>query len=1599
MRLFARPPKVDSQGCNVTRRRSVGAAIRVAFSAASLAALVPSTPAQALDYLNVTVEPDRAMPSACLSFSTQLPRGHAETLEPFIAIQPAVDHSLEARGKDLCIGGLQHGRHYAIRIKAGLSGVDGTALPKDVAIDVQVPDRDRQVSFDRDKSVLPLVAGVGLPLKSVNVERAHVALYRLSDRALVDHLAAYWFGQALNSYNLQEVVDRSTKLFEGSLDIAAERNKQVSTTIPIDKLIRKLEPGIYVATATSDGEKADADADKATQWFSISDIGLTTVKTDAGMLVVARSLQSAAPMAGVELRLLSRSNEILTSPRTDADGRALLPGGLFRGEHGNAARVLTAVDAAGSFTWLQLDAPALDLSDLDIKGRAPPVGNDAFLWTDRGVYRPGETIHLGALLRDGDARNVRGVPMTIHVMRPDGIEVDKKPLVLAAAAGGTLDIPMADNAFSGIWRFWASAGDAKKFGEVAVSVQDFVPPRLETKITMPPGVQAADGPIAVDIAADYFYGSPGADLSGSVEGTLQAADSPFKGLDGFHFGLAEEPFLPKALKAEDFATDDKGRAHVELKPDDVPDTTVPLAVSVRATVNDVDGRPAAAEATRVLHTADRFIGLRPTFSSLPDAATAAFDVALVDGDGQSLGRESLKWTLVKEDYTYNYFYRDGRWQSHESVTDARVNGGEVVLDASGRGRVSAQVSSGRWRLEAYDASGRTATSVRFEAGWWATSQGEDRKPEVMPVSIDAHPPPGKVRAMVEPSFAGRVLVMLDGNGLHGVREIDMPKGGVPVEFDAADVPAAGAYVLAVEVSPAGAVIPRLPVRAVGLAWVAGAAAARTLDVTIAAPEKIQPKTMLAVDVAVTGAASGEEAFVTLAAVDEAVLRMTSFATPDPADHYLGRREPGFELRDIYNQLIDPAGNPGRLKEGGDGNANLNMGGLDVKTFKTVALFEGPVKLDPEGHARVSVDVPDFSGRLRLMAIAWTADRYGKADRAVTVRPPLLAELTLPRFLAPGDKVRARIMLTDLEAPEQTYRVTLTTSGAVAIDRRDALFEDVKRDKRRYVDRLLTAGAVPGVGRIHMVATGDDGATTERDFEISVRTPNAYVTQRQIVELPPGGRLSLDDALGHDLVPGTAKLEVAASSVPAIDVNGLLDDLRRYPYGCAEQTISRAFPELFLSRLGIKAPAQTANAVTGQGAIQRLASLQADDGSFGYWTSFDTGNVWLTAYAVDFMQHARAAGLNVPEGMESRATSWLAGRFAAADPAPREVAGAAYASIVLSRAGKLDLSQLRYVAARVRGAVPSDIARVQLASALTRVGERDMAAELLAGPLVKRDPAVYLNDYGSRLRDEAMTLSLMAEEKLLPRKALIQRALDLSRATGGRAYLSTQEEAWLLRVAFDLTATSPLAVTLDGKPNAPGAKTLQATLPLARGRTASLVNDGREPAYVALATTGIPAGSQPAETNGFSVAREYFKLDGSPANLADLHQNDELVVVVSGAMTDPFQRKVLAVDMLPAGLEPETVGLATSRDDGQFKWLKDLTEPTFFALRDDRYMAGMDLEGAAAKFKFAYVVRAVSPGTFADPGPQIEDMYAPAYHARGGAGTLEVKPARQPTARP
>lgn len=1575
----------------MTRAGSIARGIGRLIALALLLAAAPLRAQPAMEYLSYEVQVEQALAGICLTFTGDVPR-RPSALEPFVEVSPRTDTGLTGNGRRVCLSGLRHGQEYRVTLHAGLPAADGGKLAQETVLAVTVPDRAPRLFFSGNGTILPFRNGGGLPLRSVNAAEAKLRVYRIGERNIIAQIENSNLGEALTGWSESQIAGSSgQKVFDGSVEIRSERNREVTTALPLDQMLPELRPGLYVAVAglpAADTQEWEA---RATQWFTVSDLGLLAIKGTGGLDVVVSSIASAEPVQGAMIELVSRSNDRLATLTTDGAGRAMLPAAMLRGAGGAAPRLLLASRGTGELSFLELDKPALDLVDLGVDGRTPPGPLDAFLWTERGIYRPGETIHLGMLLRDPAARAVPDLPITLKLLRPDTIEAARFTLPGGAMGAGTLDIPVPQDAFTGAWAITAHAGaDRPAIGRVELVVEDFVPPRLEIAATAVDQRPPASGPIKVGVEARYLYGAAAAGLTGEVELFIRAASEPFPAFKGWRFGLVQEPFLQQGVSPMPFTADDKGRATLQISPESLPETTFPLEAQVLARVFDIDGRPTATDLVIPLSTSPAFIGIRPGFDdAVPEGGEARFEIARVNADGDAQGQAALAWALYEEEWDYVWFQRYGRWEYENTVRDRRVGGGELALGADGRAVLAQTVTSGRYRIEVFDPNGITATSVRFNAGWWSDGVASDR-PDKLPVTLLPDSDPGTVRARIETAFPARVIVALADGAVRQLKEVMLPKGGGIVEFSDAEVGPGGAYLLATAISPSGAVLPRLPARAVGAAWIAGPLAERRLDLAIEAPESIEPGRQLPVTIRVANAQAGEEVQVTLAMVDDAVLQMTRYTAPDAAGHYLGRRALGIELRDVYGRLIDPAGQPGRLVSGGDSRASLQLQGIDVKTFQTVAAMTAPLTVGADGTAQASFAVPDFSGRLRLMAVAWSKSRVGNAEATLTVRPPLLAELTLPRFLAPGDVADLRFRLTALSAPPGTYEVALTTEGGLSFDRTKLSFKDVMPERGRFAPLKLTAGTDPGTRRIGVRVTGPNGHVTERSFEIAIRAPQPYLTRRELLTLAPGQRLTLDGALAADLLPRTARGELTVSSVPAFDVPGLVGDLERYPYGCTEQTVSRALPLLYLAKLlGPEAGRERAEAA--QRAIGRLASLEATSGGFAVWSARGEAEYWLTAYVADFLAEARANGVSVPGGMEQRTLDWLARQLSGSADAPAQVAAGSYAGLVLARAGRIDTARLRYFALRTIDRQPSDASRVQLAAALAHQGERELSGRLMAGLGQARldDPKAPLMDYGTSLRDEALVLATASAVGLRTTSELLPLADRTARDAAGTRWLGTQEQAWLLRAAASLSGGGDLDLLVGGDALS-GRQTVQRPFELANGTPPlELQNRAQEPAYVAVGVTGVPATAPPAESRGFTIERRWFKPDGQPANVARLRQSEQLVAVIEGKVTAPGFRRALVVDLLPAGLELESLELVGSPSLEQFAWLGELAQPQHIALRDDRFVASLDLQGGQDRFRLAYIARAVTAGSFAAPGIQVEDMVEPSQLGRGPAGRLNI----------
>ena len=426
----------------------------------------------------------------------------------------------------------------------------------------------------------------------------------------------------------------------------------------------------------------------ATQWFIVSDLGLSAFSGNDGIHVFVNSLATTESKSGVEVRLISRGNEVLATRRTDASGHAQFEAGLASGEGGSAPAMLAATDAQSDYAFLSLKAPAFDLTDRGVGGRPAPNGLDAFIYAERGVYRSGETAYLTALLRDAQGAAALGVPLTLVVERPDGVEFRRAAVADQGLGGHGLSLALPASAPTGTWHVRAFT-DPKRppVGATTFLVEDYIPDRIEFDLTSPSGHISQKVPAKVEVAGRFLYGAPAANLD--LEGDLTVAVAKERtGFAGYQFGLADEEVEPVQQPLDDLpATDAAGKASFSVNLDKLPSSTHPLEAQIAVRMAEPGGRAVEHKVTVPVTASGNMIGVKPAFSgrSLADGASATFDVVVVAPDGTAVAQRGLHYELLRIDTHYQFYKRDGSWNYEPVKTTKRVADGTVdtALDKAG----------------------------------------------------------------------------------------------------------------------------------------------------------------------------------------------------------------------------------------------------------------------------------------------------------------------------------------------------------------------------------------------------------------------------------------------------------------------------------------------------------------------------------------------------------------------------------------------------------------------------------------------------------------------------------------------------------------------------------------------------------------------------------------------------------------------------------------------------------------------------------------------------------------------------------------------------
>ena len=743
-----------------------------------------------------------------------------------------------------------------------------------------------------------------------------------------------------------------------------------------------------------------------------------------------------------------------------------------------------------------------------------------------------------------------------------------------------------------------------------------------------------------------------------------------------------------------------------------------------------------------------------------------------------------------------------------------------------------------------------------------------------------------------------------------------------------------------------------------------------------------------------GLSPGEDAKIVVAAVDVGILNLTNYKPPAPDDYYLGQRRMTSEIRDLYGQLIDGMqGTRGQIKTGGDA-AGAELQG-SPPTQKPLALYSGIVTVGADGSAEISFDIPEFAGTARVMAVAWTATKLGRATTDVTVRDPVVLTATLPRFLLNGDKGTMSFDLDNVEGAPGDYTINVKTSGPVKVTGNPATTVKLAAKQRTSMSLALDAGGA-GTAALDVDIKGPNGLTLARHYALDVKAATQILARRSIRTLAKGESLTLTSDMFSDLVEGTGAVSLSVSLSTALDAATILKALDRYPHGCSEQITSRAMPLLYVNDLAAGAHLAMDTEIDQRikDAIDRLLARQGSNGSFGLWSA-GGDDAWLDAYVTDFLTRAREKGFAVPDVLFKNALDRIRNSVVNANE-PEKDGGRdlAYGLYVLARNGTAPIGDLRYLADTKLSNLATPIAKSQLAAALALVGDKGRAERVYARRLESLAPKPVLEfgrvDYGSALRDAAALVSL-ASEGNAPRATLTQAVARVEVARGLSPYTSTQENAWLV-LASRALAKETLTLDIDGAPVKTALYRSYKAAAMA-GKSIKITNTGeaacrrwsrsavrrsrrsrrrrtvsRSSAATLRSTASPPTCRRPNRT----IALPWFSRSPRPSR--------NTVTSWCRIISRPALRSTIRIWSCPA-----TAARWTGSRTARRRKTPIPRRPLYRGIdraADDKSV-----------FTVAYVVRAVSPGKYVLPQAYVEDMYNPSRYGRTGTGAVEVRAAK------
>ncbi|MCD4680126.1 MAG: hypothetical protein K8S00_07045 [Bacteroidales bacterium] len=1533
-------------------------------------------------------------------------------LKRFVSVDPKVNFEVKALKNGLLISGdFIEGESYKINISGNIKGVFGKEMGEDYSQYVSFGKVEPYIKFTDESAVyLSSKGNKNLGLTIINIPKVRLQIFKIFENNILQYMRngkswdyfydddQYhdWYGWDMDkNYGkvvLNKIIDTKTLPKNGNISLLNIDLNEINYSGDFK--------GLYIVRVESTEKKWLQDI----QLVSVSDIGLIVKKGINNIKVFTNSILDATPLSGVKISFISSNNQKVYSASTNSEGLANLSD-MENKIPGFSVAMVTA-QKGEDFNYIIFNRSRVEKSRFDVGGkRSRGVNYDVFIYGDRDIYRPGDSVYINTVVRTMNREVVKDIPVKIKVVLPNGRKflLLKKQLDNEGAAEARFFLPLG--VLTGTFTIEVYSGNDIFLKSSRIKVEEFMPDRIKVDAKLDKEKYETGDTIELSVNAMNLFGPPAAGRKYEIEMQLNRRSFTPKDLNEYIFNITLPDRISFDRIVREGKTDDKGNAKENFLLPQHKNIGV-LNGKIYTTVFDETGRPVNRLSHFEIYTQKIFFGIKrfDYWTGTKDPIQIAFIASdrngkVLNGVPAIIQIKYITWETVIERRGRRFRYNSQRKEMLVFTKELSLNGTESQISYT-------PLRSGKYEVQIMSEEEDSYVNASFYAyGWGDTDYNSfevSKEGEItMEFDKEIYEIGDQAKILFKSPFNGNILVTVEREDVIDHFYLKTNKKAASLNLKVRENFLPNVYITATAIRKIDdANIPLMVAH--GFAPLKVEKLSNKLKITIDAVEKSRSKTRQRIKVK-----TKPNTELTIAVVDEGILQLTDFKTPDPYGYFYQKRALEVNSFDIYSFLFPELSSKVSSIAGGAGmDMGKRINPLAGKRVQLVAFWSGIKNTGSNGECSFDIDIPQFSGALRVMAVAYKGETFGMAEHTIKVADPVVISTALPRFLSPGDNAKVPVTITNTTSKSTKAKVSIKVEGPLEIQAESSISIELPANAEKQV--MFDVAAIRNIGnakvKVYVSAFNEEFSET---VNIPVRPPSG------LMKISAAGVVKGDDKLSFnvktDFIEGTTSSSLLLSKSPIAEFSKDLSSLIRYPYGCLEQSVSSAFPLIYYRDLAKSLEQEKNTTVFNpdyfvQQAILKVESMQQYNGGMSYWPNGGYINWWATAYATHFLFEASKDGFELNSKVLDNAYKFLKQSVKKKESreyfyydedrvvkkmitAKREIF---YSLYVLALADKQNLSIMNYYKSNLN--LLSVDSRYMLAATYALIGDKySYQAIIPASYGSKESKRTRGGCFNSAIREKAISLYTLLEAD--PDNGQIGFiAKSLSEELKRKKWLPTQEKS------FSLLSLGKLAKKASEENVVASIKINGENIADFTGKTLKLVNDlnnksveittaGSGRLYYFYEVEGISKSGKYKEGDSHLRVRKYFyDRFGNALTSDNFAQNDLVIVKVSiQSLDDTKVENVAITDILPACFEIENPRVTISRG---MDWIKNKSHPDYMDIRDDRISFFCD--ATLRPKNFYYMIRVVSKGSFRMGPVGADAMYDGQYHSYSGGRTVNVR---------